>query len=634
MDKNTIVGFVLIFVLIMIYGQLMQPTAEDLEAAQRQQDSLAQVEQQLAASADLAPSPEAAPDSTEVPPLSDSLQQLQLQGTFGHFAASASGTEKEEVLENEMIRVTFSNKGGKIKEVLLKHYFKILTDEEKVESQGELKLMEDEKNRFEYLFPVANLAQGFVSSSDLYYQTKLDGNSIRFRASAGPGKYFEQTYTLTADSSYQIDYNIKMVGLQDVLNRQEDRLQLNWVTYADKLEKNTTYERNYTSVYFKAVDETPSYCACTSDGDEDAEGQALKWVAHSNQFFNTALVAEEAFNSGKMETRLIDIEEEDLKFMRSELNLPLRHQANESFNMKFYVGPNEYYRLAAAGDQLEDIIPYGRSIFGTINRWIIRPVFNFLAQFIGNMGIVILILTLVVKLVLYPLTYRMLYSQSKMSALKPRLAKLKDKHGDDQQAVQVETMKLYREFGVSPLGGCFPIFLQMPIWFALYRFFPASIEFRQASFLWATDLSSYDIAFNLPFNVPFYGEHVSLFTLLWALSTVAYTYYNTRHMDMTMNPMMKNMQYFMPLMFLFFFNNFAAGLTCYLLFSNLLNIIQTVVTKDYLIDKKKIEEELEAYRKKPKKKGGGFGERLEAALKEQQKQMQQKEQSKSKKKKK
>jgi len=329
------------------------------------------------------------------------------------------------------------------------------------------------------------------------------------------------------------------------------------------------------------------------------------------------------------------LEHEDLKLLKSELNIPFQGGGSETFAMKMYMGPNEYERLAAVGSDLQEIIPYGRSIFGTVNRWVIKPMFNFLSQFIGSKGIVILVLTFIVKLVLYPLYYKMLYSQSKMGALKPRLAGLKEKHGDDQQAVQVETMKLYREFGVSPLGGCMPMVLQMPIWFALYRFFPASIEFRQASFLWATDLSSFDVAFNLPFEIPFYGAHVSLFTLLWAASTVAYTYYNTKHMDMSMNPMMKNMQYMMPVMFLFFFNNFAAGLTCYMLFSNLLNILQTVVTKEYIIDKKKIEEELEAYKKKPKKKKkGGFQDRLEAALKEQKKQVEMKEASKKKKNKK
>ena len=207
-----------------------------------------------------------------------------------------------------------------------------------------------------------------------------------------------------------------------------------------------------------------------------------------------------------------------------------------------------------------------------------------------------------------------------MAALKPRIAEMKGKFGDDAQKQQMETMKMYREYGVNPLGGCFPIVLQMPIWFALYRFFPASIDFRQAGFLWADDLSSYDAFIQLGFELPFnMGAHISLFTVLWAVTTLIYTYYNSKHMDMSANPAMKYMQYLMPIMFLGFFNSYASGLTCYLFFSNIFNIGQTIITKNYIINQKKLEKELVDYSKKPKKKKGGFQERLEKALKEQQK---------------
>jgi YidC/Oxa1 family membrane protein insertase len=212
----------------------------------------------------------------------------------------------------------------------------------------------------------------------------------------------------------------------------------------------------------------------------------------------------------------------------------------------------------------------------------------------------------------------MLHSQAKMLALKPQLAGLREKYKDDMQKQQMETMKVYREYGVNPLGGCFPVVLQMPVWFALYRFFPASIEFRQASFLWATDLSSYDVFFYLPFEIPFFGAHVSLLTLLWTASTIAYTYYNMQNMDMSqMNPALKYMQYFMPVMFLAFFNSYASGLTLYLLYSNLLNITQTLGAKKFLFDEDRIMAELNRNKAKPKKEGG-FGARLEQALKEQQ----------------
>jgi len=226
----------------------------------------------------------------------------------------------------------------------------------------------------------------------------------------------------------------------------------------------------------------------------------------------------------------------------------------------------------------------------------------------------------------------MLYSQAKMAALKPQIEALKKKIGDDSQAQQVETMKLYRETGVNPLGGCLPMVIQMPIWIALYRFFPASIEFRQESFLWATDLASFDVITWLPIDVWFYGEHISLFTILWAVSTVAYSYYNSKHMDMSANPAMKYVQYLMPIMFLFFFNSFAASLTCYMFFSSLFNIAQTLITKNVIINKDKVEKELSEYKKKPKKKGG-FQSRLETALKQAQDAQEQREKNKQRKKK-
>jgi YidC/Oxa1 family membrane protein insertase len=287
--------------------------------------------------------------------------------------------------------------------------------------------------------------------------------------------------------------------------------------------------------------------------------------------------------------------------------------------MTLYVGPNKFERLRAFGNDVQDIVPFGWSIFGTINRWVIRPLFGFLSNFFGSKGLVILVLTLLVKLALFPLTYRMIYSQSKMSALKPEMEKVRAKHKEDQQQAQVETMKLYREFGVNPLGSCLPLILQMPIWFALYRFFPASIEFRQEGFWWANDLSSYDEFIQLGFTIPLgIGSHISLFTVLWAVTTLIYTYYNSRHMDMNANPAMKYMQYLMPLFFLGFFNSYASGLTAYLLFSNLTNIFQTLVTKNYIIDQDKIKREMDEYRKKPKKKSN-FRKRLEDAMEEQRK---------------
>lgn len=622
MDKNTIIGLTLLFVLFMVWQQFLAPSAAELEAEQRKQDSLTQLVQdslERLNSAEATAVPSTTTSAETQVAESDSTKNVRLVSEFGPFANAAEGTETLHTLENDVLTVVFSTKGGIIKEATLKNHSRISENEKKKEIKEPLKLLEDDKNKFEYFLPIASLPSGGVKTSDLYFTPTTSGNTITFRADAGNGRYFEQKYTISENGKYQVNYDIKFEGLQNVLASNTDAITLNWVNYLDKLEKNTRYERNYSSAYYKLDEGSTGHCNCMKDDKENLTDKAVKWVAHSNQFFNTALIAEKPFTEAILETKGLDEDGPDLKLLTTEVKIPYGRGASETYAMNMYLGPNEFNRLRAIGYELENVVPFGRSIFGWINRWVIRPVFNFLSTFIGNKGIVILVLTLFVKLLLYPLTYKMLYSQSKMAALKPRMEGLKEKHKDNPQQVQVETMKIYREFGVNPLGGCMPMFLQMPIWIALYRFFPGAIEFRQASFLWATDLSSYDVIARLPFEVPLgFGSHISLFTLLWAVTTLIYTYYNTKHMDMSANPAMKYMQYVMPLFFMGFFNSFASGLTCYLFFSNLFNITQTLVTKNYIIDKDKINRELEAYRKKPKKKGG-FQDRLATALQEQQK---------------
>lgn len=630
MDKNTLIGFALIFVLLIVWQQFNMPSQEEMERQQQIQDSIEQAQQ-------LAEAEIAKPEDTttvtvqeEIAALPDSLKEEKLSGLYGPFSSAGSGEEKLIKVENELMTVVLTNKGGRIKEVILKNFEKNVLTEEKKEVKEELKLLSDEKNKFEYLLPIASLPSGGVRTGDLFFDVQQSANEVVFRAKAGAGRYFEQKYSLQ-DNSYRIGYDIKLEGLQNVLANNAEEIELIWHDYLDRIEINHNFERRYSTIYFKPAEEGVDYCSCTSDDVEELTDQRIKWISHSNQFFNSSLIAKESFASGVLETQVLDTEDADLKKLVSSLKVPYNRSSTENFAMEFYIGPNEFDRLREVGSDLEDIVPFGWSIFGTVNRWIVRPLFNFLSSFIGSKGIVILVLTFMVKLCLYPLTYRMLYSQSKMGALKPQIEKLKEKVKDPQQQ-QVETMKMYREFGVNPLGGCMPMLLQMPIWIALYRFFPASIEFRQASFLWATDLSSYDVLTYLPFEIPFVGGHISLFTILWAGTTLIYTYYNTKHMDMSANPAMKYMQYLMPIMFLGFFNTYASGLTCYLFFSNLFNIGQTVVTKNYIIDQDKVRAELEENKKKPKKKSG-FQERLEAAMKEQQRVQSQREAQKKKKRK-
>lgn len=610
-NLNTIIGLGLIFLLLYLWMQYSAPPPKAAQPANQP----AKTEQKQAANTSAAPN-----QTIPTPAQSDSVKQSALAASFGVFAPAATGAEQNPTLENDHVRITFTSKGGRIKEVFFKQYDKINVDSAGNDVKSPVRLLEDRKNRFEYLIPVANVPNGGVNTGDLYFNVAKNGNTLNFRAPTSTGGYLEQSYSLSPDN-YALNYQVSANNLQSALIPGQNYLRLNWVNHLDKLERNQTYERTMSSVYYKVNDKDPDYCNCRSNDSKSLGDKPVKWFGHSNQFFNTSIIAQDfSFREFTGETMMQTDADRDLKILRSTAIVPLD---NGKATMTIYSGPNEFDRLRQFGVSLEDIIPFGASVFGAINRWVIHPMFEFLSRFVSSQGIVILLLTLLVKMVLYPLTYRMVYSQAKMAALKPRIDELRKKFGSDQQAMSVETMKMYSEFRVNPLGGCLPIFLQMPIWFALYRFFPAAIEFRQASFLWAVDLSSYDVAFKLPTYIMGFGNHVSAFTIIWVITTLWYTWYSMKQMDsnaMAANDqmkMMKYMQYGMPVMFMFFFNTFASGLTLYLCFSNLLNIGQTVVTKQYVINHDKIKLELEANRNKPKKTGG-WRERFEQAMKEQQ----------------
>ena len=613
---STYIGMGLIFLLLFLWMQYSAPpkkTPEQLQAEQTTAATSANQQPQNQTAVPVVSAPAQSPVS-----ISDTDKNALTTAKFGAFAPAATGQEQFVELENDLVRITFTSKGGRIKNVFLKKFQKVLSDTSGMDVKSDLYLLEDDQNRFEFELPVGGTATGKVLTSELYFTPSLNGNILTFRADAGNGRYLEQNYTLSPDN-YRLDYRIATNGLENVLTQQE--LRFYWENHLDKLERNQTYERTMSSIYFKSSNKT-DYCDCRKDDTKSLGEKPVEWFSHSNQFFNTSIVAQGfSFHDFTGEIRVLGNTDSNLKILKTTAVVPLQ---NGSANMAIYSGPNEFKRLQDFGVALQDIIPFGASVFGAINRWLIHPMMNLLAGFIGNQGIVILLLTLLVKLIVYPLTYRMVLSQSKMAALKPRLEDLKKKLGDDQQAMSVETMKMYSEYGVNPLGGCLPIFLQMPIWFALYRFFPASIEFRQQSFLWATDLSSYDSIMHVPFDLPFgAGAHISLFTLIWVVTTLWYTWYSMKQMDASQMQnndqmkVMKYMQYTMPVFFMFFFNNFASGLTLYLCFSNILNIGQTLLTKEFLIDKEKIKAQLEINKSKPKKTSG-FRARLDQAMKEQQ----------------
>ncbi|MEY4106266.1 MAG: hypothetical protein RL181_608 [Bacteroidota bacterium] len=614
MDRNTIIGLSLIFVLFFAWQYISSPTKEQLEAQQRTQDSLALVERQ-ADSLTRLKTQKAREAEASVP---DSVLNQRLSSTFGPFSASARGKEQLVVLENNKLKITFSSKGGRIKEVLLKEHFKMVRNEQRKDEKVPLFLMNAPKNRFDYTIPVTGISSEAVQSGDLFFEPQQEGNTLVFRAKADNGGYFEQRYSLP-ENDYTLDYTVQFKDLNGVLATKADYLSLNWVNYLGEIEKARSYERTYATTYYRPKEGKVERCSPTRDEDmENGDGAPIKWISSANQFFNTSLIAESAFAQATMETKATPEGSGYLKVTKNEIQIPLEQVAKGGFAMELYVGPNEFKRLHDMGYDLEEVVPFGRNILGSINRWVVRPIFSFLSNFSLGAGMVIFLLTLLVKLVLFPLSYRMIYSQSKMTVLKPEMEKLREKYKDDQQRQQMETMNLYREFGVNPLGSCLPMLLQMPIWIALYRFFPAAIEFRQKGFWWANYLSSYDEFFQLPFSVPFgFGDHISMFTLLWVLTTLIYTWYNSKNMDFSSNPALKYMQYIMPVMFMGFFNGYASGLTAYLLFSNVINIGQTLVTKHFIIDEEKIKRDMEEFRKKPKSQKG-FSARLEQALKDQQ----------------
>jgi len=617
MDKNTIIGLVLILIIFTVWQVMIAPSPEDIAKQEYYQDSIDRANELAVVEAAQPSAPAFTP--ADVEGLTDSARQAQFGGQFGDFSPAAVGVEEEVVIENDLMTVALNTKGGGIKYVRLKTYFKITENEDGSENKLPLYLLEDEKNRFEYTIPVNGVAGAGINTKDLYFTAEVQGNTAIMRAPTSGGGYFEQRYTLT-DGTYLMDYDLRLEGLNSVMAANDGTISLQWDNYMDKIEKNSQYEATYSTMYFKPMDDDSDYCSCTSSDTEEVEDERLKWVGGSQQFFTSALISDNGFAPGAvMATETFDDVDEaiDLKKVSASLKIPVGGSNSETVGMQLYVGPNEFDRLRAIGHDLSDVISFGNSIFGGINRWIIRPMFDFLSRYISNMGIAILVLTLIVKLLLYPLTYKMLVSNVKMQVLKPELEKMKAKYKDDAQAQQVQQMKMYQEYGASPLGGCLPMVLQMPIWFALYRFFPASIAFRQKDFLWANDLSTYDVLTKIPDWIPFMQGHLSAFAILWAITTVIYAYYNSKHMDYSAQPMMKYFQYIMPVMFLGFFNSFAAGLTAYLFFSNTFNIAQTIITKNFLIDHDKLKAKMEANKKKPKKKSG-FSARLQEALKEQQ----------------
>jgi len=605
MDKNSIIGLSIIGLLIVGYSIFTQPSKEELAAARHKQDSIAALQVQEKAMDTIqqtAVVPVNATDSSLSIP-NDSILAHNEKQQFGDFYEAANGTEQLLTLENTKIKVEISSKGGRIRAIELKDY--------KSWQGNPVRLFSSDSSVFNLTLSAQNR---IINTEALFFQASgSDGNkkSVTMRLPAGDKRYIEYVYTLE-DDSYLVDYKINVVGLQDLISQNAGYINLDWKDQLIREEQSLSSEREASTVYYRFAEEDVDFISYTKDEKQSLKTK-VKWISFKQHFFNVTLIAENSFDSPVVET-FTEKDKDYVKSMSASFALPYERKQVQSYNMRFYAGPNHYQTLKKIDDlNLEKLIPLGWGIFGWVNKYLVIPTFNFLNSFDINYGIIILLLTVLVRIILLPLTYGSFKSQAKMKVLQPEMAEINEKFKDDAMKKQQEVMGLYKKAGVNPLGGCIPGLLQLPILIAMFRFFPASIELRQEPFLWAHDLSTYDSILNLPFTIPFYGAHVSLFTLLMTVSTLIYTRMNMQ-MSSAMNPQMKWMMYLMPILFLGFFNNYSAGLSYYYFLSNIFGFGQQYLFKAF-VNEDAIHRQIQENKKKPVKKSG-FQARLEQMAKD------------------
>lgn len=597
----------------------MGPTAEQKAEAQRLQDSIATVEQEQqrlnkpAIEDAVANSTETEVETEVEPAILDSVAQEKLKAQYGNFGDASVGEEGTIVLENDVLAITVSKKGGHPLSVRLKKY--------QTHDSLPLMLFEGAENRFSLEFYSDN---NHIVTQDLFFQPSVQGfsisgqdrKSLSMRLLAGPDQYLEYVYTLSGNS-YMVDFDINLVGLDNVIERNTRTLDLHWRNDLPSQEKSLKNERMNSTIYYRFADDEVDYISETSDDEEEIQAD-LQWVAFKQQFFSSVLIAKDGWESPTdIETTTVEENEDVVKTCDAKLTIPYTGQELEQVALQFYYGPNHYNSLKEYELGLEEMIPLGWGIFGWVNKLAVIPVFNLLKDTGLGYGIIILILTLIIKMVLMPFTYKAYMSTAKMRVLKPEIEEINKKFEgkEDPMAKQQATMALYSKAGVNPLGGCLPMLFQMPILIALFRFFPASIELRQQSFLWADDLSSYDSILDLPFDIPFYGDHVSLFTLLMTISTIFYTRLNMSMQAGTPQmEQMKWMMYLMPVMMLGWFNSYASGLSYYYFLANVVTFAQNYAFR-FFVDDDAIHKKLQENKKKPKKQSG-FQKRLEEMAKQ------------------
>ncbi|MCL7764241.1 membrane protein insertase YidC [Polaribacter sp. Z014] len=551
----------------------------------------------------------------------DSLKQVAFTDKLGAFAQSAiNGKEGTSVLENELVKLIISNKGGQIIEAEIKNY--------KTYDSLPLYMIKNKNASFNINFGTTD--SRILNTKDLFFEPTITKNGentvVSMKLKVSNTQFLEYRYEIKP-KNYMVNFVVRSQGLNSVINS-SNPINLNWSLDGYRHEQSLYTENTmYSHLYYKTEDEVDHLNAGKSEVINDVD-----WVSYKQHFFMSNLLTDTPFNNATItSTELVKNEEIDSIFTkRYELKTPLELTNGElNYNMKWFYGPSDYNLLKTfKGTDLDQTADLGWGIFGFLNRNVFYPVFNFLKGFLSNYGLIIILMTVVVRIIMSPLVYKSYLSSAKMKVIRPELTALNDKYPGKENAMkrQQETMAIQRKAGVSMLSGCIPALLQMPVFFALFKFFPTNLALRQQSFLWAPDLSSYDIIYNLPFKIPVYGNHVSLFPILASVAIFFYMKMNqsqqanmqapTQEGMPDMGKMMKYMIYFSPIMMLVFFNRYASGLSLYYFVSNLLTITIMLVIKHYVIDEAKIHAQIEENKKKPEKKKSKFRQKIDSAMKQ------------------
>ncbi|MRR21675.1 membrane protein insertase YidC [bacterium] len=650
MDKNTIIGIVLIFLIFLgfsVYnnqrtGKVFRAETEYADSLYKAGDydeareayiralgyrpkdqptidrvvelnnKLGLVKPEQVTAASTTPS-----DSSAVPAAVSSTGPAD-SAAYGIFSSSLSGEQEFYTLENELMVVTVSAKGGKPYSVMLKKY--------NTHDGRPIVLFNGDSTVFGYKFFTADNKP--IKTDDLYFRpVNYSGPaiaegapvSLTMKLEASNGASIDYVYTMQPDD-YMIGFETKFNSMGSVIPANTSSLALDWKMYIPQQEKGRQNEEMYTGLKYKVYQENvEDLGGARQKQKKDVVTENLMrtdWIAYKDQFFSSVIIADDFFLNAMVSSSTADPTSRFLRYFESEIGVPYTHGESSAIKMQMYFGPNSFTLLRKYDLKLEELVFLGRNIIRGINQYVIIPIFNFLDNYIVSYGIIILILTLLIKVVLFPLTHKSFLSQAKMRVMKPMVDEIAKKFPKQEDAMkkQQATMELYKKAGVSPMGGCLPMLLQMPILFAMFRFFPTSIELRQQSFLWAKDLSTYDSIFNLPFTIPMYGDHVSLFTLLMTVSTIFSTKISNPAGGQEQMPGMKTMMYLMPVMFMLILNNFSAGLTYYYFLANVITIIQTQVSRRF-VNEDEILRKIEENKKKVVKKSK-WQLRLEAAAKQ------------------